>query len=201
MFFLARITCFISVVLATAVPIAMGQAAAPMGGGLYRTADDFEQHRLSLAGNCKTEKYRLRLNELLARPYVTVEQGGEEHRVAKASLYGFRDCNGRDYRFAGRDQYYPIVNSGEELLIYKVEQAPVGKTPGYVHLYFSATAAAPIQPLTLYAVKKAYPTNYRLHDLLDAQFHGRNDLAAFDDFHGMTKLNWLLQRSRATDGH
>ena len=39
----------------------------------------------------------------------------------------------------------------EELLIYKVEQPTVGKNPGFVHLFFSPTAAAPIQPLTLLA--------------------------------------------------
>ena len=175
--------------------LASGQPNARTSG-LYRSAADLRLHRLVLAGNCRTAKYRLRLNELLSRPYVTVTRLGQDRCILKDSLFGFRDCAGRDYRFVNNNQHYPILNPGEELLLYPVEQAPVGKTPGLVRLFFSVTAAAPIQPLTVLNLKRAFPTNYRLHDLLDAQIHSQRDLMAFDDFHGMTKLNWLLQRSR-----
>lgn len=164
--------------------------------GLYRSAADFSRHQLSLSGDCNTEKYRLLANELMSRPYVTVVQQGRERQVPKDSLFGFYDCAGHEYRFVDDNRHYPILNPGEELLLYNVEQAPVGKQSGFTKLYFSPTAAAPIQPLTLLAVKQAFPANYRLHDLLDAQFQGRADLAAFDDLHKMTKINWLLQRSR-----
>ena len=176
-----------------------GQPTAHLSG-LYRSAADFRQHRLALSGDCTTGKYRLLLNELLSRPYVTVVQPDRKYIVLKDSLFGFRDCAGREYRFADNNRYYPILNPGEELLIYKVEQKPMGRQPGYRKLYFSATATAPIQPLTLLALKQAFPTSYRLHDSLDAQFREQDDLAVFDDFHKMTKINWLLQRSRSVAG-
>ncbi|MCI1189727.1 hypothetical protein MON38_20075 [Hymenobacter sp. DH14] len=179
---------------------ARGQSP-PLGSGLYRSAADFRQHRLALAVDCKTATHKLRLHEFSGKPTMTVIHGGKPYQVAKDSLFGFRDCDGRDYRFASNNQHYPILNPGEELLIYKVEQPTVGKNPGYVHLYFSPTAAAPIQPLTLLAVKKAFPSNHRFHDLLDAQFQG-GDLAAYDALHRMTKLNWLLRQSQpATVSH
>jgi len=175
---------------------AQGQTP-PLGSGLYRSAEDFRKHRLALAVDCKTATHKLRLHEFSGKPTMTVIHGGKPYQVAKDSLFGFRDCDGRDYRFASNNQHYPILNPGEELLIYKVEQPTVGKNPGFVHLFFSPTAAALIQPLTLLAVKKAFPDNHRFHDLLDAQFQS-GDLAAYDALHRMTKLNWLLRQSQAS---
>lgn len=169
---------------------------APLGGGLYKSAEDFRQHRLTLAVNCQTETHKLRLHEFSGKPYVTVVHGGKPYQVAKDSLFGYRDCDGHEYRFAARNEHYPILNPGEELLLYKVEQPAVGKNPGSVRLYFSPTAAAPIQPLTRLAVKQAFPDNHRFHDLLDAQFPPGTDLTAYDQMHHMTKLNWLLRQSR-----
>jgi hypothetical protein len=170
--------------------------APPLGSGLYRSSEDFRNHRLTLAVDCQTATHKLRFHEFSGKPYLTVIHGGKPYQVAKDSLFGFRDCNGHDYRFASNNQHYPILNPGEALLLYKVEQAAVGKNSGYVHLFFSPTAAAPIQPLTLLAVKKAFPDNHRFHDLLDAQFQG-GDLTAYDAMHHMTKLNWLLRQSQA----
>ena len=175
---------------------ALGQTA-PLGSGLYKSAADFRGHRLTLGVDCKTETHKLRLNEFSGRPYVTVKHGGKDYRMAKDSLFGFRDCDGHEYRFAAGNEHYPILNSGEELLLYKVERPAVGKNPGSVRLYFSPTAAAPIQSLTLLAVKRAFPGNHRFHDLLDAQLTQASDLTAYDQMHHMTKLNWLLRQSRA----
>ena len=174
---------------------AHGQST-PLGSGLYRSAEDFRKHRLTLAVDCKTTTHKLRLHEFSGKPTMTVIHGGKPYQVAKDSLFGFRDCNGRDYRFASNNEHYPILNPGEELLIYKVELVGSGDNPGYVHLFFSPTAVAPIQPLTLLAVKQAFPNNHRFHDLLDAQFQS-GDLSAYDAMHRMTKLNWLLRQSRA----
>ena len=177
---------------------ARGQSSS-LGSGLYRSAEDLRSHLLTLAVDCKTATHKLRFHEFSGKPYLTLVHGGEAYQVAKDSLFGFRDCDGRDYRFASNHQHYPILNPGEALLLYKLEQPTVGKNPGYVHLFFSATGAGPIQPLTLLAVKQAFPANHRFHDLLDAQFQG-GDLTAYDAMHHMTKLNWLLQQSQAATG-
>jgi hypothetical protein len=174
---------------------ARGQAP-PLGSGLYGSAEDFRNHRLTLAVDCKTATHKLRFHEFSGKPYLTVIHGSKPYQVAKDSMFGFRDCDGRDYRFASNNQHYPILNPGEALLLYKVEQPTVGKNPGYVHLFFSASSAAPILPLTLLAVKQAFPDNHRFHDLLDAQFQG-GDLTVYDAMHHMTKLNWLLRQSQA----
>ena len=169
--------------------------ATPLGSGLYRSAADFRGHRLTLAVDCKTEKHKLRMNEFMGRPYVTVVHGGKPYQVAKDSLFGFRDCEGQDYRFATDYHHLPIFNPDEELLLYRVTQLVVGKNPGREDVYFSASATAPIQALTLLNVKRAFPDNHRFHDLLDAQI-GNGDLTAYDQMHRMTKINWLLRQSQ-----
>ena len=176
---------------------AWGQTA-PLGSGVYKSAADFRGHRLTLGVDCKTETHKLRLHEFSGKSYVTVKHGGQDYRMAKDSLFGFRDCDGRDYRFASDDRHYPILNPGEELLLYKMEQFEGGKNAGRTpeKLFFSANAEAPLQPLTLLAVKRAFPNNHRFHDLLDAQFQN-GDLTAYDRMHRMTKINWLLRQSRA----
>ncbi len=173
-----------------------GEPAGPQSRGLYRTAQDFRQGRLSMAVSCKTSRNQLRLHEVGPRHYVTVFNDGEAHKLAKAQLFGYRDCDGRVYRFVNSNEHYPILNPGEELLLYRTTLPAVGRNPGYVRLYFSAAAEAPVQPLTLRNLKQAFSDNHDWHDLLDAQFPAGSDLAAFDNFHGMTKVNWLLQRSQ-----
>ena len=190
-------TVFIALLgLVALVHTARGQAT-PLGSGLYRSAEAFRNHRLTLAVDCKTETHKLRLHEFSGKPYVTVVHGGKPYQVAKDSLFGYRDCDGIDYRFAADHRHYPILNPGEELLLYKMEQFEGGKNAGRTpaQLFFSPTANAPMQPLTLLAVKKAFPDNHRFHDLLDAQFQD-GELTAYDQMHGMTKINWLLRQSR-----
>ena len=171
-----------------------GQTAPP-GSGLYRSAADFRSHRLTLGVDCKTGTHKLRMNEFMGRPYVTVVHGGKPYQVAKDSLFGFRDCDGQNYRFATDYHHLPILYPEEELLLYRVTQPAVGKNPGREDGYFSASAAAPIQVLTLLNVKRAFPDNHRFHDLLDAQL-GNGDLTAYDEMHRMTKINWLLRQSQ-----
>ena len=173
---------------------AHGQTA-PLGSGLYKSAADFRAHRLTLGVDCKTETHQLRMNQFRGRPYVTVKHGGQDYRMAKADLFGFRDCEGQSYRFATDYHHLPILNPEEELLLYRVTQVAVGKNPGRDNVYFSASAVAPVQALTLLNVKRAFSDNHRFHDLLDAQL-GNGDLTAYDQMHRMTKINWLLRQSQ-----
>ena len=182
--------------LVALAPTVWGQSV-PLGSGLYKSAEAFHNHRLALAVDCKTETHKLRFHEFSGKPYMTVIHGGKPYQVAKDSLFGYRDCDGHDYRFASDNQHYGILNPGEELLLYR-EQVPVGgKNPLQPKLFFSPSADALMQPLALLTVKKAFPDNHRFHDLLDAQFQNGGELTAYDTMHGMTKINWLLRQSRA----
>ena len=42
----------------------------------------------------------------------------------------------------------------------------------------------------------AFPNNHKFHDMLDAQFKNEADIASYDSFHKMYKVNHLLQQAR-----
>ena len=50
--------------------------------------------------------------------------------------------------------------------------------------------------MTLDNLKQALPDNHRFHDSLDMTFGAGQDLAQYDDFHKMFKVNRLLIASR-----
>ena len=58
--------------------------------------------------------------------------------------------------------------------------------------YFSVGAEGDVLPLTFNNLKRAFPTNYRFHDSLDAAFPF-GGLEQYDEFHRMFKVNHLLE--------
>ena len=166
--------------------------------GIYKTADDFQQRKLSYAINYKTEKHKINDNLLFNNAEIKVKHRGEKYTLRKSETYGYRSTRGVEYRFVDNKEYR-ILNPGEPLLIY-VYQHPahspkeVGK---YAPMYFfSVDAVSEPQPLTKSNVKVAYPDNHKFHDALDANFNDDRELYAYDSFHKMYKVNWLLKNNR-----
>ncbi len=62
--------------------------------------------------------------------------------------------------------------------------------------YFNVRATGPDPALTLANLKQALPENHRFHDSLDATFGNRQNVAEYDEFHKMFKVNRLLIASR-----
>jgi hypothetical protein len=111
-------------------------------------------------------------------------------------LFGFRACDGRDYRFGGNREY--LILEAKELYVY-ARDIPVsrGKTLTTTReYYFSMGPKGKILVLTLDNLKQATPDNHRFHDSLDMTFGAGQDLAQYDDFHKMFKINRLLIASR-----
>ncbi|OQP60149.1 hypothetical protein A3860_34275 [Niastella vici] len=165
--------------------------------GIYKTAADFQNKKLSYAINFKTEKHKIKSAMLFNNEEVKVKHQGVNYSLKKSETYGYRDMKGRDFRFVDGKEYR-ILNSYEPVLIYVYQhQAHSAKDismgnykPVY---YFSLDAASPVETLTLNKIKAAFPENHKLHDAVDAQFKTDADLYAYDNFHKMYKLNWILK--------
>jgi len=56
-------------------------------------------------------------------------------------------------------------------------------------------SGGPVLPLTRADLKRAFPDNHKLHDGIDQTFTSDSDLAQYDSFHKMYKVNWLLSSS------
>lgn len=101
-----------------------------------------------------------------------------------------RVVNGASYRVVGSE---PLV------LYVRERNVPSGKRfVVTLDHYFATSPTAPVQPLTVDALKVAYPTNHKFHDLLTLNFHSDAELARYDGFHNEYLVARLLRQSLAT---
>ena len=165
--------------------------------GIYKTASDFQQKRLSYAINYKTEKHKIKNNILFNDSEIKVKHNGQTYTLDRNNTYGFKNTKGEVFRLVDKKEYR-ILNPGEPLLIYMYKHPShspkeVQKYPPMY--YFSTDASAIPQDLTKANLKTAFPDNHRFHDALDAQFKNDNELYAYDSFHKMYKLSWIIKNN------
>ncbi len=125
------------------------QAANSKTSGVYLTAADYTAAQLSFQGVCGFGVHKLELHDVLNNPYIDVPYDHEKRRYPKSELFGFRACDGRDYRFAGNHEYQ--ILEAKELYIY-AHEIPVsrGKTVTTTReYYFSLGPEGQILALTL----------------------------------------------------
>jgi hypothetical protein len=170
--------------------------AASRTSGVYLTAADYQSERISFPGECKSKEHRLELHDILNKPYIDVTHDAEKKRYSKDELFGFRACDGRDYRFSAKLEY-KIVEAKALYVYSRDEQETYGKgSRTIVRYYFSAGSNGPILPFSLENLKKAVPDNHKFHDLLDSNFSAGQNLEEYDSFHKMFKVNRLLVASQ-----
>lgn len=165
--------------------------------GIYKTADDFKERKLSYAINYKTEKHKIKNNILFNADKIVVKHKGETYNLLKSQTYGFRSTKGEEFRFVDKKEYR-VLNPGQDLLIYgykhpshspkEIEKYP----PMY---YFSTDASSAPQSLTKANIKAALPDNHKFHNELDAQFKNDKQLHEYDQFHKMYRLNWIINNT------
>jgi hypothetical protein len=175
---------------------ASGQAAKSKTSGVYLTAADFTAAQLSYQGFCGSGAHKLELHDVLNTPYIDVTHDHEKRRYSKSDLFGFRACDGRDYRFGGNLEYQILEAKALYIYARQISEAR-GKTFNTRReYYFSVGPEGQILALTLNNLKQAFPDNHKFHDSLDMTFGAGQDLAQYDDFHKMFKVNRLLIASR-----
>jgi hypothetical protein len=147
--------------------------AGPGPGGIYLSPEQFGQHTISYPFDCQTDKFRL--NNFLGGAGIQLIRNGEKHSFAKDTIFGYRDCNGIDYRFYLKTAYRILDTAG--FLLYsntRLEQGSKIARPATLY-FFSASSASPIQPLTIANLQKAFYTNPVFCYKLDSEF--RSDAA------------------------
>jgi hypothetical protein len=163
--------------------------------GVYLNAQDFWNKKLALEINCATEKHKINTHEFIAEPYIDVTHAGIKHRMYKDSIFGYRDCEGRDFRFHAKKEYQILENGN--ITIYEIHiPQPEGKGSKLVSQYFFSTKIdGAIKELTILNLKNAFPNNHKLHDMIDAEFKSEAEVSQYDSFHKMYKINHLLKMS------
>ena len=151
--------------------------------GIYRTANDRQKGRLSLAIDCKSEDHRIKPGFIREKSTINVVRQERAYRYLKRDLYGYRDCRGREYHFFNGNSYQ-LVNPGESIAIYRVFEK-VGKQQ--VVKYFFSSESTAVKPLTL--------ENLRLTFVEEPLFLEKLHLLARNDFQ-LIKYLYAINRIR-----
>lgn len=178
------------------VVFSINAAAQKDSSGIYKTGDDFISGKLSLAINCETEKHKITLNDLFNKPYIIVKHNDTSYKFYKKDIFGYKKCDGSIYRFDGKKELL-LLNSTEQILIYKhiLPNRTSGGLTNVTNFYFSINANSPVQLLTKANLKKAFAINEQFIDEIDKSFKYNTQLAAYDDYHQMYRINWIYQRN------
>ena len=179
--------------------ITMDATAQKDSSGIYTTADDFRNHKLSYAINYKTEKHKIKDYLFYDATQVKVKHHGTTYTLDKSAIYGYKSTTGEVFRFVGNDSY-KILNPDEELLLY-VHSTPVSVTVDPLkrveeHYYFSKDAASSSVDLTIGNLKKVFSENLKFLASIDKHFKKDEQLTSYDTKNKTYTLNRLLQLSR-----
>lgn len=59
--------------------------------GVYVTAQDYKESKLSYAINCKTQKHKINQYVLLGNVHIKVIHDGVKYKFYKSEIFGYRD--------------------------------------------------------------------------------------------------------------
>jgi hypothetical protein len=182
-----------ALILAVVVAAPLSADKKATTGGVYLTAYDFSRGALTNEG-ARSSKYDMLLHDsIFGKPYIEVIHNGEATRYQKGEIWGFRDFDGKSYRFVDKDAY-EVREAGKLVIYTKDEFVTSRKVRTASTYYFSVGAAGSVTPLTVLNLKLAFPNNHRFHDHLDMMPGSVTD---FDKSHKMYRVNHLLLSSES----
>lgn len=165
--------------------------------GVYKTAEDFKNRKLSYAINYKTEKHKINSYVLFNDDVLKVKHQGTAYTLKKSETYGYRNTKWVEFRFVDNKEYM-ILNPGEALVIYVYQHpshSPKEANKYDPMYYFNTNEVDPPKALTKTNLKAAFPENHMFHDALDTQFRNDTELNDYDSFHKMYKLSWVIKNN------
>jgi len=161
--------------------------------GVYQSITDFEKGRLSYAIHCTSEKHKIKRTDYYQKGYIKVIHRDTTITLPKDSIFGYRDCYGRSFRFIdGRS--YTILNPSEYILIYKHEIRQHKHTA--FHYVFSRGLRGEITSLTRENLRKAFADNAGFQNNIDQLFKKDSQLIEYDKMYGMYLINQIYQRTQ-----
>ena len=157
-----------------------GLKAQPECSGVYLTASDFMDGRLSYASAGRSTSKESFFNLLAKNHLFIIRPDFAWKRVSKKDVFAIKSCEGEIVRIYDGNNYY-LQNLGDCIPIYKKIISPASKGNNYrVKYFFSIDPVSEIQDLTLDNLKAAFPDNHRFEHALDTNFRDESDLYAYN---------------------
>jgi len=149
--------------------------------GLYLSADDYKNERLSYAVQ-GPEKNQIHIDPIAALGKIRVKNIHGAHTMRKDEVYACKNQDQQVFRFYKGDPYLVLNGHGPTLVIYRqsVRSGRNGSDLGYEY-FFSRELTSDIKPLTMLNLMVAYPDIPGLEQKLSLTFHNDHALHGLDD--------------------
>jgi len=174
--------------------ILLGLALYAKGqGGVYMSAADFRNSRLTNEADCSKEGFKIHLHDFFGNTSsFTISYQGKKTKLQKSEVYGYRDCKDDVYRFYA-NAAYKLVEAGN---IYVYTQARnVAQSKGFKVVndyFFSIQADGAVIRLTNENLTNACRDNQTFLDLLA---NSRIEVTDYDNNRKTFLINYLYTRS------
>lgn len=157
--------------------------------GLYLSADDFRQGKLSYGDTANS----VRIRELLRSDRIDVCTYDSCFKILKRDVYGYRDKTGDVYRFYNNEKY-GVMNPGEAILLYRQQIVIAGKgTRTEDKYFFSKTETTPVIPLSQENLYREFSGNKKFLENLEIHFRNGAELTEYNPRYKMYEINRLYQ--------
>ena len=155
--------------------------AQKVNEGVYLSANDYANGKISYAYNSNSKNYKLHANEIFCTSSMKIKFNDSVKKLSKDSIFGYRDKNNICHRFYNKSEFQ-IINNSENLIIYsKSTLEGNSRNKKFVtSYYFSKDAASAILPLTKVNLKTVYLKDLKFQEMINAFFDTDNELVNYD---------------------
>jgi hypothetical protein len=168
-------------------------SAATQKIGLYLTAEDFLNHKLSYESD-GSNGTKIQLHGVFGSYKVVVIQDGKKQFFSKSEIFGYRKDN-QDYRYFNNAAYRIIDTRGFYIYGY-CKLVPAGKGPKDAEFfYFSAKPSGEIKPLTMDNLQSSFSKDTRFLYAIEGFFRTDNELTSYDANLKEYKLKYLYAQT------
>ena len=164
--------------------------------GLYLTADDYAQHKLSYSEDpSDTNGNKISIHEFIGSNNVTVFTKGKKLSFDKNQIFGYHDAGGSDYRFFDGNAYQIVDTAG--FFIYSFDRlVQKGRGPRPKRAwYFSKKSNSPLLSLTFQNLLSVFPDNQKFRYMIEVASVYNVKPEAYDSELNEYKIKELYKRS------
>jgi hypothetical protein len=165
--------------------------------GIYLSANDFTNGKISFANPQIDKKYKMHLNEAFDASSIKIIIGDSIIKINKDSFFGYRDKKNNCFRFYNKVAY-KIMNPAEKIILYSNTSLVGGFRNNHrvTNYFFSADAYSPVYPLSKWNLKTILFKDIRFHELLDVYFKSDDELTVHDGLNKIYLLNRVYDESK-----
>jgi len=165
--------------------------AQSRGEGVFLSANDFKNGKISYRHNKTDTKYKFHLNNISFRSPLKIVTRDTVVKLDKDSIFGYLDKNNICYRYCNKS-VYKILNPSGKILLYSnttIEGWPKNMHR-ITHYFFSVNASSPVYLLSKSNLRTVLADDTYFQILLDVYFPFDKDLSTYDDIN----KRYLIER-------